>query len=265
MTTPHDPFADNIGRGASTAGTAGAGDRGHVTGCEFLDSVAAELALGSLSGAARSVALAHLDTCDDCRGLVEELSTAADALLLVAPEVDPPAGFEVRLLARRANGLATAAVAPAPVAPAPVVPAPVVRLRRRARAVLAAAAAAIVIAAAGVAVGIAVAPQRTQTAIGNSQVRVATLRSATKSAVGDVVLTAGSPSWVLMTLHRPGWSGWVYCLVKENGHSKLVGSFWVHDGSGSWAVRLGGSGSDVTSAQVESSNGSVYATADFTS
>ncbi|HKH88737.1 MAG TPA: hypothetical protein VKA05_07930, partial [Acidimicrobiales bacterium] len=215
-------------------------------------SVAAELALGSLSGAARSAALSHLDGCDDCRTLVEDLATAADALLLVAPEVDAPAGFEVRLLARlrAAQDSAMPSVAP------------VVRLRQRTRAVFAAAAAAIVIAAAGVGVGVAVAPQRTQPAA-SGQVRVATLRSGTQAAVGNVVLTAGSPSWVLMTLHRPGWSGWVYCVVTVNGQSKRIGSFWVHDGLGSWAVRLSGSGSAVTSAQVETSSGSVYATAEF--
>jgi hypothetical protein len=250
MTTPSDPFADDAGRSASRAGSE---EQGALTGCEWFDSVSAELALGSLSGAARSAALGHLDTCEPCRALVEDLSTAADALLLVAPEVDPPAGFEVRLLARLKAGETTTE---SPVAP-------VIHLRRRMRMAVAAAAAAIVIAGAGVGIGVAVAPRATQsTAAG--QVRVATLRSASET-VGSVVLTGGRPSWVLMTLHRPGWSGWVYCIVTENGQSKRIGSFWVHDGLGSWAVQLGSSSSSITSAQVESPDGSVYATAAFAS
>ena len=96
----------------------------------------------------------------------------------------------------------------------------------------------------------------------SGQARVATLRSGA-APVGNVVLTAGSPSWVVMTFHRPGWSGWVYCVVTENGHSKRIGSFWVQDGEGSWAVRLSGSGSAITTARVEALSGSVFATAEF--
>ncbi|HEV8063179.1 MAG TPA: hypothetical protein VGP46_00045 [Acidimicrobiales bacterium] len=75
------------------------------SGCQWFEEIAAEFALGSLNGAERSSAIAHLEVCDDCQALVKSLSTAADALLLIAPEIDPPAGFEVRLLERRRRAL----------------------------------------------------------------------------------------------------------------------------------------------------------------
>ena len=80
-----------------------------------------------------------------------------------------------------------------------------------------------------------------------------------------MALTAGKPSWVVMTFHKPGWSGWVYCVVSENGRSKVLGSFWVHDGSASWAVPFASSGAAVSSAQIEGTNGAVFATAQFAS
>lgn len=262
MTTPHDPFSDEGGPHMQPE----ASDRGHLSGCESFDSIASELALGSLTGSERSAALAHLESCEACQASLKELSVAADALLLLAPEADPPAGFEVRLLARLGRDVAPSTVRSMP-APAPssgrgsIVP-----LRLRARAALAAAA--VIIAGAGIGLGVAVAPQRVQpTAAG--QIRLATLRSGsayatTGSNVGEVAITGGTPSWVVMTVQRPGWSGRVYCVVNEGGHSKQVGSFWLHDGTGSWAVLLSSPGSSVISAQMTEGNGAVLATADFT-
>jgi hypothetical protein len=269
MTIPSDRFADD---GEHRERSGEAGHESELVGCELFESVAAELALGSLTGVDRSVALAHLDDCGACRTLIKELATVADALLLAAPEADPPAGFEVRLLARFHRG--DPAVIPAPaMAPAPA-PAPahagqglVIPLRRRLRAVLAAAAAVAVIAGAGIGVGVAVAPHpATKTAV--PEIRVATLRSvatsnAPASSVGEVAITAGKPSWVVMTFHKPGWSGYVECVVSENGQSKVLGSFWMHNGSASWAVPLASSGASVSSAQIDGANGAVFATAQF--
>jgi hypothetical protein len=221
------------------------------------------LALGSLTGAARSSALAHLDGCEDCRGLLEELSAAADALLLAAPEADAPAGFEVRWLAR---------IKPDTTASEPLV-APeeanarlgvVVPLRGRLRMIMAAAAVAIVLAGAGVGLGVAVGRQP------GTQVRLAALRSGSTyltagAPVGEVAITTGSPSWVIMTYEQAGWSGQVECIVTEHGQTHDVGTFWLHNGMGSWAVRLPASGTSVTSAEVRGLTGSVLATATFSS
>lgn len=68
--------------------------------CEHTRRLAAELALGIADGAERARALRHLAGCAECRRAVEELSEVADELLMLAPEHEPPMGFESRVLAR---------------------------------------------------------------------------------------------------------------------------------------------------------------------
>ena len=59
-----------------------------------------ELALGIADGEERALALEHLSGCSDCRRELEQLSAIADDLLALAPEREPPAGFEARVLER---------------------------------------------------------------------------------------------------------------------------------------------------------------------
>lgn len=66
--------------------------------CEEIREITAELALGIASGEERARALAHAAHCRDCRRELEQLTKVVDDLLLVAPEEDPPAGFEERVL-----------------------------------------------------------------------------------------------------------------------------------------------------------------------
>jgi hypothetical protein len=68
-----------------------------MTDCERLSEQAAEVALGIADGADRAWALDHVDVCPDCRARLERLSALADELLLIAPGVEPPAGFEARV------------------------------------------------------------------------------------------------------------------------------------------------------------------------
>jgi hypothetical protein len=70
-----------------------------VYSCAQLRDVAPELALGVLGGAERAEAIIHVNGCARCQALVNELSEAADALPLLAPEIEPPVGFEQRVLA----------------------------------------------------------------------------------------------------------------------------------------------------------------------
>jgi len=67
--------------------------------CAQVRELAPELALGSLPGAERAEVLLHLGHCVRCQALVRELTDVADVLTLLAPEVEPPAGFEDRVLA----------------------------------------------------------------------------------------------------------------------------------------------------------------------
>jgi hypothetical protein len=80
--------------------------------CEQVREIAAELALGTAPGDLREGAVRHLERCSSCRGDVEALADTADALLHVLPPVDPPAGFESRVLARIAADVDTYRVRP---------------------------------------------------------------------------------------------------------------------------------------------------------
>jgi len=68
--------------------------------CDEFAGVAAELALGVLTGRERAAALAHLDGCESCREQVRELIMVQDELLALLPAQEPPAGFESRVLER---------------------------------------------------------------------------------------------------------------------------------------------------------------------
>jgi hypothetical protein len=77
--------------------------------CSRLYDLAPELALGLLDGAERAEVLAHLERCAKCHADVASLTELGEQLLLLAPQVPPPAGFETRVLARLAPGPALSA------------------------------------------------------------------------------------------------------------------------------------------------------------
>jgi hypothetical protein len=68
--------------------------------CEEIQSLSAELALGIASGEERARVLEHAATCRDCSNSLKQLTAVTDHLLLLAPEEEPPRGFEERVLAR---------------------------------------------------------------------------------------------------------------------------------------------------------------------
>ncbi|HZB34425.1 MAG TPA: hypothetical protein VE465_29950 [Streptosporangiaceae bacterium] len=77
-----------------------------------MDQLIPELAIGVAAGDERARLLGHLARCTPCRGTLVSASAAADSLLLLAPEREPPPGFETRVLGgltgetpREAHGL----------------------------------------------------------------------------------------------------------------------------------------------------------------
>ncbi|MBB5787696.1 anti-sigma factor family protein [Jiangella mangrovi] len=87
------------------------------TRCGDVADALAEVATGAASGPDRARVLAHLADCPDCRRELEELTRVADEVLLVAPEHDPPAGFEGAVLARIAALTSGSPAVPAPPPP----------------------------------------------------------------------------------------------------------------------------------------------------
>ncbi|HEX5096865.1 MAG TPA: hypothetical protein VFX21_12655, partial [Acidimicrobiia bacterium] len=153
--------------------------------CAAFGDVAAELALGTLSGDERARALSHIETCVECRRETARLADTVEELLVLAPRVEPSPGLEHAVLARieAANGGARAA-GPGPRAG---------RRRRTAGRVLALAAAVGLVVAALV---VAVRPADHAPAS-----RLADMRTESNQVVGSVVLTADPAAAVLDIPH----------------------------------------------------------------
>jgi hypothetical protein len=66
--------------------------------CEETRELLPELALGIADGEERARVLEHAADCPDCRRELERLSAVADELLVLAPEDEPPLGFELNVL-----------------------------------------------------------------------------------------------------------------------------------------------------------------------
>jgi hypothetical protein len=75
----------------------------NALGCPDVREVAPDFAFGILDGEARADVMLHLDHCTSCQRYVSELSETADAMVLLAPEAEPPPGFERRALERIAE------------------------------------------------------------------------------------------------------------------------------------------------------------------
>jgi hypothetical protein len=219
----------------------------HIEGpasCEEFQEDLTAIALGTLSGRRRSEVLSHVENCPQCAAELEQLSMVADAVLQLAPEEDPPVGFELRL-ARRLQANAA--------------PRQINRFRRVSY--LAAAALIVVI---GFGVGALVESGNAN----NSGQSTANLASATLSShgqnVGEVFVSGGAPSWMFMTIDSHSWSGLVTCeLILANGKVENIGKFGLSGGYGSWGAPLTSPAGQVRSARLITASGDVLASASF--
>jgi putative zinc finger protein len=66
--------------------------------CDETRELLPEVALGIADGADRARVLEHVAACPDCRRELERQSELADGMLALAPEHEPPIGFEVAVL-----------------------------------------------------------------------------------------------------------------------------------------------------------------------
>ena len=210
-------------------------------GCEVMQVDLAELALGILPGRERADVLAHLESCDRCAAELESLSAAADALLMLAPEVEPPLGFESRLSLRLGDFNRRG------------------RSRRLGRlGVFAVAAVFMVVAAFGVGTWIttdAKVPPHQPTAITSSL-------TSHGNDVGLVVLSTNGPTWMLVTLESTKWQGYVSCTVTlRDGRTMGVGWFNLSGKYSAWVARLKIPVNEVTTARIVAANGTLIASA----
>jgi hypothetical protein len=203
--------------------------------CAEVRSLAAELALGVVSGTERAGALAHLGGCADCRGTVEQLAPVADGLLLLAPPAEPEIGFEAKVLA----AIGEAGPQPRPAAGLRRVPARVARS-------VAAVAAAVVLVAAGVAAGVGLSAGGRD----DGTVRTAVALGAGGRATCRALVHEGDPAWLYVSLEAPPeWTGEYAVELVATGRPhgpRQLGSFRLQAGRGGIGAAL-----DVPAERVE--------------
>jgi anti-sigma-K factor RskA len=266
--------------------------------CDEFAEVAAELALGVLTGRERAQALAHLDGCESCREQVRELSMAGDELLALLPPAEPPAGFESRVLDRLGLAVPSQPPSDAPAQKQSDVPGQHAsdvrvltdeRASRRAdrqnrppnrpsdrpparrprgslsRRLLAAAAVAVALIGGGVGWGLrdATAPAASSTSVALS---AAAFVTSDHQTVGQVYVYNSSPWWAYMSVNMEGQGdATVTCqLEMADGSFQNVGVFRLTDGTGAWGSSPYTAGpGKILGARLLSANGAVLATATF--
>ncbi len=210
--------------------------------CEEFRQLAAEVALGVTDARDRTAVFTHLEHCASCREELRQLSDVADALSSQAPAVEPPAGFESRLIARLEGDAPPSS-------------------RRIAHGPLWVAAAAVVVVAVG-AIGWALGEQsRPAPAVAAGHVVIAKL-VADRRPVGQVVVDPGPDPWISMAVAMGHGDAQVQCQLRESdGRVITVGFFSISKGYGYWAAPIPSSDATLTAAQVSDSQGRVLASA----
>ena len=220
--------------------------------CDDVRALASELALGTLEGPERGAALAHLDQCPTCRAEVDELAAAVDAILVAAPEAEPPAGFETTVLTRLATEQRRAAAAPAP--------------RRHVRTFALAAAACLL---AGIGLGLALG----RADVGGTpsgELAAAPMITPEGDPIGQAVRSGGDDAVVFVAV--PDWSapsdeevGEPFTLRVEldNGDTVDRQTLALDPDGHSWAGATGLAGEDIAAVSLVDADGNVWCTGRF--
>jgi hypothetical protein len=215
--------------------------------CAELLDLAPELAAGNVCGEERAAAIDHLASCPSCQQEVNSYTTVTDRLLLLTRRIEPPAGFEQRVLA--------------------ALPAEHRSERRRARprrrwAMLAAAAAALVLtfAAGGMLIG----------SHGDPAFAAAQMRTASGDVVGEVFLRDGGSTSLFMTL--PGWraqigqygpSNATYSVRIATSDGRVTSRPVTLGGDATWAATLDVDVDAVTDVAIVDLDGHLWCAAHF--
>lgn len=202
------------------------------TRCAELAENLAEVATGAASGPDRGRVLAHLGSCEACRRELAELTEVADEVLLLAPEHEPPAGFESAVLAK-----IDAAMGGSAPEPAAVVPIGSARRRRYARPLAAAAAAVTLALGSGAAVWQATEPDRSLAASYRDTLDVADgqyfsavdLLAPDGTSAGTVFFYEGEPSWLFVVVRAAPEPGTYSVVVQTDSTTTNVGTCLVEE------------------------------------
>lgn len=197
--------------------------------CHEIRALTSELALGIADGEDRARVLEHVLECAECREELERFSVLADELLLLAPEHEPPVGFELRTIR---------ALQPEPMR---------VGWKRwrwtRPAVVFVAAALAALVSAAGVLVATRDDRQladRYRATLAQAHGRsfgAVALRDDAGAPAGTVFVYRGSPSWIFLTVESadPTTVARAEIVTRDNRRLPLRA---FHLSSGSWGGAL---------------------------
>ena len=248
-------------------------------GCAEFADAAAELALGVLTGRERARALAHLDRCEACRENVRQLTVTGEELVGLLPAIEPPAGFETRVMERL--GLGTPATSPAPDPARQLSPARRFGLKLAdwigggwtgrggvsyPRRILSAAAVAAAVIVAGLG-GWGLHAATSSPAA--SPLSSAALLTASHQTAGQIYFYDAGHRWLYMSVDIGAGSGavdngTVICQVEgPDGHLTTVGSFRLSGGYGYWGSPDPVTSGPLTGARLVTTTGTVLATATF--
>jgi hypothetical protein len=245
-------------------------------GCAEFADAAAELALGVLTGRERARALAHLDRCEECRENVRQLTVTGEELVGLLPAIEPPAGFETRVMEQLGLGIPAPVPVPAPGPARRLSPARRFGLKladwtggggtgrsgvSRPRRILAAAAVAAGVVVAGLG-GWGLHAATSSPAA--SPLSSAALLTASHQTAGQVYFYDSGSPWLYMSVNIGSGNGTVICQVEgPDGHVTTVGSFQLTDGYGYWGSPAPATNGPLTGARLVTTTGTVLATATF--
>lgn len=199
--------------------------------CVQFDEWSGELAFELLEPEHRDQLLAHASGCDRCRRELEALSATADLFVLLAPDGEPPIGFEQRVVAAMSGG------------------------PRRNRLWIGLVAAGLLFV-----IGLGIGSRRSSDAPSN--VRQATLVDVAGRSVGSASITWTDD--VVLTLALKNLEVGTYrCLIQRTDGTLVEIASWGIDetGAGAWAVPLDIPASSVRSVLLEEDDGARIASA----
>jgi len=176
---------------------------------------APDLVVGILDGAERAEVLEHVHRCPSCQAYVSELTGVADALVHLAPEVEPPAGFSRRVVA--------------------TLQAPRRQRRRWLVALAAAVAAAVIVSVVAVRV---IDAERGSEQAASPTISRTPMTGAGGLRVGDAVTASGDATTLTVAVDYAVDDGSYDVVLSSGDASDVLGTMEIVDGRGEWTGRL---------------------------
>jgi len=227
--------------------------------CAQFDEQLEELAIGDLPEPERGRLLAHAASCRDCRGKLDEVLALTDSLLSLAPQHEPPPGFESRVLERLTAAPASGAAGAAGVAAAR----PPIRRHRLPvpRWWLEAAAAVLLVT---VAIGAFLVGRSDTVSDAVRVVRSGVIVNGSGDRTGSVELIDAAHPYALVTIDHPrDRGGEVICeLLLADGTDVAIGEWGYDDVRGKvWAAGIDDDLLEAVTMRILDESGTVLATA----